>query len=261
MKYLFIFFILEAKELNSENQCIHEIGKININKDAVEHFCLLAGDSSFKKEDFIAASWYYVLSGKPHKSIDNVLSKLTKVDMFSNIAYAYVLQGKYDAAENFYRQDINGEEVVSLNKVILDDYNILYKLYPHKKKELDKGLQLWRTLYTPLHSIEELTNKYKDPKIKYSLIPLKYLPKLIDLIKKKLGENHPSLINYYAELASGILASNNVYLRKSLTYYNKALKIANDFYGENSLAAAYVHKRLGRFYATFLKDLKKANQH
>jgi CHAT domain-containing protein len=159
-----IFINLNAKNIEAKKLCDNEIKKDKPNLEVVKTQCLKTAKFYEEQKSYVNASWYYLVAKENHYNIKKLAKKAKRSNnsiFYANIGHSCVLEKKLSFTKIFYKYFLMHSDVPWANKVIQDDYKLLFKLYPNKKAELTESLNIWNNLYKPLLPINELYPKYK----------------------------------------------------------------------------------------------------
>ncbi|MCT7525496.1 tetratricopeptide repeat protein, partial [Aliarcobacter cryaerophilus] len=210
-KLLLISVLLNYQLMYAEDDvkklCNQEIKKEIIDKTLVDKYCYETAKEYENNKEYGGASWYYLLSHNDKYNITNLKKYISKDAsvIYANIAHSYVLNSDIKNAKILYEEFLKVYE--NPNADTQDDYKILFKLYPDKKEQLNKGLTLWNEIYKPLLPIDELTKKYEEAKKSnnYKEAVL-YLEKIIKIKEEVLGKEQPIIATIYNNI--GLLYQN-----------------------------------------------------
>jgi len=212
--------------LEIEKVCNEEMKKDKPILELSKVYCTQIGDFYKSKEDYIAASWYYLLSGELEKNIKEIKGNIQT--NFSNIGHTYVLKKNFDKAKNIYQTFLKQAKVPWADKAIKEDYKLLFKLYPQQTDNLKKGLRLWNEIYSPLKPINMFYIKYqkanKNNQYKKSI---NYLTKIIELQKKYQNKKNISMWDNIFNL--GVLY-HDINHTKSLELYHQVEPIYKNIF-------------------------------
>jgi tetratricopeptide (TPR) repeat protein len=175
--FTFILLSISLFGMDFERVCNEELLKEDFNISVVKESCLKTAHKELKSKSFANSSWYFLLAGKITKNIEEVQAKIEN-GMFVNIGHSYLLQGNLDKVPKYYATYIDKE--LQPNKAMLADFKLLQKLYPKKKKLLNKGLKIWNKLYKPLLKLDTLYHTYeREEKEENYLQAIKILQEII----------------------------------------------------------------------------------
>ena len=252
---LFLFSFLVGVE-DFERICDEEVLKEDFNSSLVKVYCGEAGDYFFNKKELDTASWYYLLSGKFQRNIYSIKKKNIENSLiiFTNTAHSYVLTNDFTNAKLAYENANLNDVEEEIDEAILDDYKLLFKLYPHKKILLEKGLKLWQSIHN------NFLEKSKELKImmEYYNQALEYeergvYPKAIENYKyslklalKNLDENHMHIGVIYNSL--GLVHTETKDYKLAIQEYNHTLTIFKQLFGEDDDQIAIIYNNLAVVY-------------
>lgn len=266
MKYLVGFLLLFivsvygfAEENKAEVLCNLEIEKDEFDIGLVHEYCSQSADYYFDNKNYESASWYNLLGARIDENINLVENYIDEKDSFviyPNIGHCYVLKDNFDKANKFYVKYISKQ--LQPNIDIQEDYKLLYKLYPQKKKSLDKGLKNWNRLYSPLLGMEKYYDKYKKYEENENYLKaIESLEKIISLRKNYSIIDNENISTDYTNLS--LLYSAIADYPKALKLSIKALNIDKEIFGINYHSTAISYSNLGVLYEK-ISDYKKAEQ-
>ncbi len=282
---------INAQENEAKKLCDVEIHKEVIDKSVVKEQCIKTAKFYENEKKFGLASWYHLLGGNNDKNINEIKNKIKSNGDFSNIAHSCILKQNTQRAKELYTKFLRNAQIPWADKIIQYNYQLLLKLYPNQKDNLNKGLELWNEIYKPLLKVNDLYTKYnKAEKYKKYKKAILYLTQIINLQKKyqnsiQIVSNQYNLgVMYYynkdykksldifhnvekiyeteqnKEKSLGHLCGWIAYCyenlqnnRKSLEYYKKSLRIKEKFLGETHVNTAPDYNNIGRLYKSIEK--------
>lgn len=281
-----------------EEICTQEVRKERPDMGIVKRRCIETAEHYMQEEYYGSAAWFYLLGGDLESNLNRVEAKIDD-DFYMNIGHTYVLKGNFKKAKKIYEDYIwyEGEGYAFSDIAMQDDYTILPRLYPDKKENLDKGLQLWNEVYAPINKIITAYKTYKESEESVDLdIPIKYLKQTIEYSEnykdkrvirywenlrelaqlyqdagrnKEAIESYKKLETFYAsndeldyEYRStlnniAMLYSNTQAYKKGLVYYNKLLDYKEHNQSDDNASLAMTYKDIADTYMA-LKQRKKA---
>jgi len=206
------------------NICNKEIKKKRPNKQRVQKYCTQAGRYYERKSNDSFASWYYLLGGQNDKNINEIRKATNSISSYRNIGHSYALTGKMNKAKNFYTLYLAKSNIPRADIAIQTNYKLLYKLYPHKKENIIKGLAVWNTLYAPLRSANSLYGNFlKAKKAKHYKEAIQYLTRIITLQEKYQKKDNVGIRDNLYHL--GVIYSYDKQYEKSLEALQKTENI------------------------------------
>jgi len=253
---LLLLFSLTLWAENFERLCDDEVMKKDFNVSLVKEYCENAGNFFFDKQELDTASWYYLLSGDFKKNIDLIRKKNIDNSLitFTNIAHSYVLTNDFKKAKIAYENANLSNTNQELNEAILTDYKLLFKLYSHQKKLLEKGLKLWKNIHFNFLEKEKklkmMLNYYNqalsyESKKNYQKA-IKNYQKSLKLALKILDKNHMHIGIIYNSL--GLVHTETKDYKLAVQEYEKSLNIFKKIYGKNDSELAIIYNNLAVVY-------------
>jgi len=279
----------------TEKLCKEESKKSHPDRVQLQKYCIKAAEHYQQEKSISNATRYYLLAGEYEKNLNVIQNNPDSYTAYSNIAHSYILDGNIKQAEKYYKLFLKSASISWAGGKIERDYNLLNKLYPEQKNNLQKGMNIWYKVYTPFGDLDK---KYKKAaKSKQYKDSIKHLSQLIDMQKSfqkndnrniwesefKLGKLYSlhqqyqksldilSRIAYIYEekypMDYGHLLSWIAYDYEKLgkneqaeTYYKKALGIQKKIFGEEHIYTAKAHRNLSRIMKIFGEN-SEANSH
>ncbi len=245
---IYLIGLCTLHAMSYEEACSNEVKQEVLNHSNIENYCLGAADENMEKEDYDSASWYYLLSGRYEKNIDDVLKHISmknEISAFGNIAHSYVLLGNFEKAQKMYGQYLNAYERV--NEATQEDYALMQRLYPNKKENMAKGLAAFNALYKPLLASDEYYARFEKYDDEHnSPEALKALLKVNEIYLKALKPDHPGILYNYNKIAQLYLNLSD--FPSTLHYLKLAQNAHESKYGKDHIKSRSVYMNFGAYY-------------
>ena len=223
--------MLNANVSESQKLCGAELKKNIVNTSVVKEQCLKTAKFYEKNGRIGDSSIFYLYAGKWNK-----ISRLEKHISASQkmlVAYSWILRGRIPKAKKPFETFLKSTSVPGADAIIKTMHNTLLKVYPGKKKVLNKGLKLWKKIYKPFDGIDALYKKIDtlgysqtEEKIKYYNEILSVLnksklsnPNQISMVEMELGRLYGEKHEY--SRASSYLVTEHILNFLSLSDYKK----------------------------------------
>jgi len=211
-------------EKDRERICSSEIRKETPELVVVKENCLATAEVYAFNEEYGTASWYYLLAGDLDKNINEIEEKISE-NFYMNIGHTYVLKNNLEKAEKIYRDFIfsnsGGYGYRDVDVMMKEDYIILSHIYPDEKEQLDKGLKLWKRLYTPVGKMVDLLTKYE--KVEYDDNTTEAIALLKELVVYAEAYKDEEQVEYvkWVEALAELYYEEDKY-EEAILYYKKA---------------------------------------
>ena len=153
-------------------------------------------------------------------------------------------------AESLYKSFLRNSSIDGADRNIKKDYKLLFKLYPNKKENLQKGLEIWNKIYKPLKKLDSLNSKWRGASRNEE--KLIYILNAIEIIETHLGAEHKEIISWYT-VAGNIYKDMKNY-KKQIFYLKKILKY-NEKQVNIIIEKFYYNKKFDRQILSIKKDL------
>ena len=248
-----LLFIIPSQLFSSNNfgkLCNKEVLKDNINTKLILKYCTQAGKDAIQRKSFGNASWYYLLSNKLDKNINEIQTNIDD-GFLVNIGHSYLLKNDLNNSKKMYKIFLKNSSILWVNKKIQKDFKTLFKRYPKQKSNLLQGLKIWNKIYKPLNPIADFYKSYRKAKKKkrYNKA-IECLIKIISL-EKKYHKNNSDIAMNYNHIGEMYKAMKKYH--KALKFYQKDLNLTKRTFGKNNSSTALSYHSLGNIY----KDMKQ----
>jgi len=217
---------VNAKASEAKKLCDAETKKEQPSRNILKKQCSIVAKEYIEEKKYSYAAWYYLLFGQHGKNIELLATHKVGLSNMAqgNIGHSYVLKREIKSAKDMYVQFLKNTSISWADKVMKEDYKLLFKLYPKQKETLEKGLALWNDLYQPLLKVNTLYPAYKkaDKEKKYTEA-IKYLTEVIEIQKKSGLQNEVTIADNQYNL--GVEYNNNKEYAQSIKILRKVENI------------------------------------
>ncbi len=190
--------IVNANANEPQKLCSAELKKENVNTSVVKEQCLKAAKFYEKSGRIGESSIFYLYAGKWHKIFK--LKKQIPASQKILVAFSRILRGKIPKAKEPFETFLKSASVPSADVVVKTTYKTLLKVYPQKKKVLNKGLKLWTKIYKPFEGIDSLYKKIDKLGYSQTEEKIKYYNEILSILNKSKLSNPNQISTVEMEL-------------------------------------------------------------
>lgn len=204
-----------------EETCDQEIAKEPPDKKVFLKACTEVASYREGQKNYNGASWYFLLGGKFKHNVSTIKPLVTANYAHSNIAFSHVLMASdEDEIRSTFNKYLQQSPIDIADETLRGDYNVLLKLHPDEKENLDRALVIWKALNEPLKPFLELSKRYQEAVAAKDLSKsIEILKETQELEKELLAETNPSRLE--TQLALGISYNQNQEYKESLKIFSE----------------------------------------
>ena len=262
----------------SIKSCEREYKKKKPNIHNLKRYCSKAIDFALNNQDPTKAAYYSLLIEELNKSVMTPINTIELYKATSRqyaiLAMWYSLRGKNKKAKEMYLKALhksisqsmhNTIVIENTDRLIINTFKILFKIYPQRTKYLNKGIKTYKAIILNLNKLSSLSKKLqKEKSYKKQIKLLKQIEQLtIDELKIRAdrvafqeqrailyGKNR-DIKNFNIELSK----IRKKYMNSIEDYYTTIIEIYSDLNQTDKVKDTYKN------YIKVLKNKKNKNNH